>query len=139
MRSYLEIESMNARHVMEVRSDYQRTNQYSETHPDALAPDYSGGQGRVHTTPDGQTYTAGKGTGHGGHGHWLPHCTSQIGVFDYSNFDTAVTSNAGNELDNAARTQALTRSLYGALNPYGVGPNAVDTSLNVLEGQFVLI
>lgn len=139
MRSYLEIESMDARHVMEVRSDYQRTNKYSETHPDALAPDYSGGQGRVHTTLDGKTYTAGKGTGHGGHGHWLPHASSQIGVFDYSNFDTAVTSNAGNELDNAARNQALTRSLYSALNPYGVGPNAIDTSLNVLEGQFVLI
>ena len=139
MRSCLEIESMDARHVMEVRSDYQRTNQYSETHPDALAPDYSGGQGKVHITADGQTYTAGKGTGHGGHGHWLPHCTSQIGMFDYSNFDTAVSSNAGNELDIAARNAALTRSLYSANAPYNVGENAVDTAMNVLEGQFVLI
>ena len=88
MRSYLEIESMNARHIMEVRSDYQRTNQYSETHPDALAPDYSGGQGRVHTMQDGTTYTAGKGTGHGGHSHYLPHASGTIGVFNYSNYDT---------------------------------------------------
>jgi hypothetical protein len=138
MRSFLEIESMNARHVMETRSDYTRVNQYSETHPDALAPDYSGGQGKVHTTSDGQNYTLGKGTGHGGHSHWLPHCTSQINVFNFSNFDTAVTSNAGNELDNAARNQALTRSLYSALSPYNEGPNAIDTSMNVLEGQYVI-
>lgn len=138
MRSFLEIESMNARHVMETRSDYTRLNQYSETHPDALAPDYSGGQGRVHTTDDGQTYTAGKGTGHGGHSHWLPHCTSQINVFNYSNFDTAYTSNAGNELDINARNTALTRSLYSAVNRYNEGPNAVDTSMNVLEGQYVI-
>lgn len=139
MRSYLEIESMNARHIMEVRSDYQRTNQYSEVHPDALAPDYSGGQGRVHTMQDGTTYTLGKGTGHGGHSHYLPHASGTIGVFNYSNFDTAISSNAGNELDNAARNAALTRSLYGPNNAYNVGPNAIDTSMNVLEGQFVLI
>lgn len=138
MRSYLEIESMNARHTMEIRSDYQKTNQYSETHPDALAPDYSNGQGKVHTTTDGKNYTLGKGTGHGGHGHSLPHATSQIGVFDYSNFDTSYNSHAGNELDNTARNTAMTRSLYSPLNPYGSGVNAVDTSMNVLEGQYVL-
>jgi len=123
MRSCLEIYSMDARHVMETRSDYTRVNQYSETHPDALA------------TGDRQ----GKGTGHAGHGHWLPHCTSQIGVFDYSNFDTAITSHAGNDMDNEARNIALTRSLYGPTNAYNQGANAVDTSMNVLEGQFVLI
>jgi hypothetical protein len=139
MRSYLEIESMNARHIMEVRSDYQRTNQYSETHPDALAPQYSGGLGRQHTTLSGQTYTMGKGTGHGGHGHWLPHASSTIGTFNYSNFDTAISSGAGNELDNDARNTMMTNSLYTPNTPYGVGPNAVDTSMNVLEGQFVLV
>lgn len=135
MRSCLEIYSMDARHEMEVRSDYQRVNQYSETHPDALAPDYSNGQGKIHTTADGQTYTMGKGTGHGGHGHWLPHCTGQIGVFDYSNFDTAISSHAGNELDNSARNASLVRSLYNPTTPYG----EIDTSMNVLEGQFVLL
>ena len=92
MRSFLEIESMNARHTMETRSDYTRVNQYSETHPDALAPDYSGGQGRVHTTADGRTYTAGKGTGHGGHTHSIPDCNAPSTI-DYSNFDTS--NNAG--------------------------------------------
>lgn len=118
MRSCLEIYSMDARHEMETRSDYNRLNQYSANHPDALA------------TGDRQ----GKGTGHGGHGDWLPHCTSQIGMFDYSNFDTALSSGAGNDLDNQARNEMLTRSLYSPNNPYG----KVDTTLNVLEGQFVI-
>lgn len=118
MRSCLEIYSMDARHTMETRSDYTRENQYSETHKDAKS------------TGDRQ----GKGTGHGGHGHWLPHCTSQIGVFDYSNFDTAIESKAGDDLDNEARNLALTRSLYDVYHPY----QAPDTNLNVLEGQFVL-
>lgn len=109
---------MAERHIEEVRSDYQRTNQYSATHPDALA------------TGDAQ----GKGTGHGGHSHWLPNCTSQIGVFNFSNFDTAIASGAGNDADNAARQQTLTWSLYNDANPYGF----IDTTANVLEGQFVL-
>lgn len=118
MRSCLEIYSMDERHIEEVRSDYQRSNQYSGTHPDALA------------TGDAQ----GKGTGHGGHSHWLPNCTSQIGVFNYSNFDTAIASGAGNDADNAARLESMTRSLYSINNPYG----DIDTTMNVLEGQFVV-
>ena len=136
MRSYLEIESMNARHIMEVRSDYQRTNQYSEVHPDALAPDYSGGQGKVHTMQDGTTYTLGKGTGHGGHGYWRPDCTGTIGVINYSNFDTAITSQAGNCDDNFARTTALARSVYHNNNEYS--SVLVNTAANVREGQYVM-
>lgn len=132
MRSCLEIYSMDGsstmpygRHQQEIRSDYQRTNQYSDTHPDALSPLHDDGKGRK-----GQ----GKGTGHGGHGHWLPNCTAQLGVFNYSNFDTAIASGAGNEDDNKARNEMLTRSLYNDATPYG----SIDTSMNVREGQFVL-
>lgn len=132
MRSCLEIYSLDGsqtmpygRHQQELRSDYQRVNQYSSTHPDALSPLHDGGQGK-----NGQ----GKGTGHGGHSHWLPNCTGQLGVFNFSNFDTAISSGAGNEDDNKARNIALTRSLYNDANPYGV----IDTSVNVNEGQFVL-
>ena len=107
---------MDERHVEIIRNDYNRENQYSETHPDALA------------TGDRQ----GKGTGHGGHGHWLPNCNAAIGVFNYSNFDTAISSHAGNDQDNEARNIALTRSMYNDTNPYG----AIDTHLNVLEGQY---
>lgn len=132
MRSCLEIYSMDGsstmpygRHQQEIRSDYQRTNQYSETHPDALSPLHDEGKGKK-----GQ----GKGTGHGGHSHWLPNCTGQLGVFNYSNFDTAISSGAGNEDDNEARNIALTRSLYNHERPYG----DIDTTLNREEGQFFL-
>lgn len=109
---------MDQRHIQEVRSDYQRDNQYSATHPDSLA---SSGNG--------------KGTGHGGHTHWLPNCRGTIGIINYSNFDTAISSGAGNDCDNIAREKALARSLYNEGNVYSA--LLVDTSRNVREGQFV--
>ena len=109
---------MDARHEQEARSDYQRDNQYSALHPDALA---SSGNG--------------KGTGHGGHSHWLPNCRGSIGVFNLSNFDTSISSGAGNDCDNIARNKSLARSLYNTNNVYS--QLLVDTSRNVREGQFV--
>ncbi len=118
MQSCLEKVSMDARHTQESKSDYQRNNQYSATHPDALA---SSGNG--------------KGTGHGGHTHWLPNCSGTIGLINYSNFDTAISSGAGNDCDNAARDKSLARSLYNDTNEYSL--RLVNTSRNVNEGQFV--
>ena len=118
MQSCLEYVSMEQRHIQETRSDYQRDNQYSALHPDALA---SSGNG--------------KGTGHGGHSHWLPNCRGTINQINYSNFDTAISSGAGNDCDNAARNKALSRSLYNENNAYSLF--SVDTSRNVREGQFV--
>lgn len=118
IQSCLEYVSMDARHEQEARSDYQRDNQYSALHPDALA---SSGNG--------------KGTGHGGHSHWLPNCRGSIGVFNLSNFDTAISSGAGNDCDNIARNKSLARSLYNTNNVYS--QLLVDTSRNVREGQFV--
>lgn len=118
MQTCLESISMEERKEEMVRSDYQRTNQYSATHNDALA------------TGDAQ----GKGTGHGGHTHWLPNCSGTLGVFDYSNFDTNASSGAGNDDDNDARTTAMARSLYTYENTYSA--RSVDTSANVAEGQY---
>ena len=118
IQSCLEYVSMDARHEQEARSDYQRDNQYSALHPDALA---SSGNG--------------KGTGHGGHSHWLPNCRGSIGVFNLSNFDTSISSGAGNDCDNIARNKSLARSLYSTNNVYS--QLLVDTSRNVREGQFV--
>lgn len=118
VQSCLEYVSMNARHEQESRSDYQRDNQYSALHPDALAKSGNG-----------------KGTRHGGHGHWLPNCRGVIGIIDYRNFDTAVSSHAGNDCDNAARTTALARSLYNQKNQYS--SLSVNTRKNVKDGQFV--
>lgn len=122
MQSCLEMRSMDARHEQEVRSDYQRSsNEYSSIHPDALA------------TGDEQ----GKGTGHGGHGFWLPDCNAQINVFNFSNFDTGYDSGNGSETmpntDKWARKQSVVRSMYNYEHPY----HSVDTSANVAEGQYV--
>ena len=118
VQSCLEYVSMDQRHIQEARSDYQRNNQYSATHPDALA---SSGNG--------------KGTGHGGHSHWIPDCRGKLGIINYSNFDTAIASGAGNDCDNNAREKALARSVYNDGNVYS--SLLVDTSRNVKEGQFV--
>jgi len=120
MQSCLEYVSIQGRHEQEARSDYQRNNQYSALHPDALA--------------DGSWQ--GKGTGHGGHHHWLPDCTGKLGVINYSNFDTAITSGAGNCDDNKARQQSLARSKYNENNVYSA--LLVNTSQNVQEGQYVM-
>lgn len=117
-QSCLEKRSIEERHEEIVRSDYNRENQYNAAHPDALA------------TGDEQ----GKGTGHGGHTHSLPNCNGSIGMIDYSNFDTAIASKAGNKDDNNARNTALARSLYNNENVYSA--LSVDTSANLREGQY---
>lgn len=119
MQSCLEKVSMDARHSQEnFGKGYTRNDPYTATHPDALA---SSGNG--------------KGTGHGGHTHWLPNCNGALGVIDYRNFDTGINSGAGNDCDNAARTRTLSRSLYNGNEPYSA--LLVNTSANVREGQFV--
>ena len=117
-QSCLEKRSMEERHEEIVRSDYNRFNQYSAAHPDAIA------NGDVQ----------GKGTGHGGHTHSQPNCNGVIGIIDYRNFDTAISSHAGNIDDNYARETALVRSLYNVEREYSA--RSVDTSLNLAEGQY---
>lgn len=120
MQSCLEKVSINSRHEQMPRSDYQANNPYSALHPDAIA--------------DGDAY--GKGTRHGGHRHWLPNCNGTLGVINYSNFDTAITSNAGNCDDNKARETSLARSLYNEGRVYSA--LLVNTTQNVREGQYVV-
>lgn len=118
MQSCLEYQSINERNEEIVRNDYNRENQYSVTHPDALA------------TGDKQ----GKGTGHKGHTFCLPNCKGSIGMINYSNFDTNPESGAGNIDDNNARNTAMARSLYNYENQYSA--KIIDTSLNLKEGQY---
>lgn len=118
MVTCLESVSRQERNQEIIRSDYQRNNQYSATHPDARA------------TGDAQ----GKGTGHGGHSFWLPNCSGTLGIINYSNFDTAPSSGAGNDVDNATRQVAMARSLYNYENAYSA--RIVDTSMNLREGQY---
>lgn len=110
----LEKRSDEARNEQIVRSDYNFNNQYSANHMDAKA--------------DGDS--RGKGTGSTGHGAWLPDCNAPINVFNYSNFDTAYESHAGNKDDNDARNKAMVQSKYSPNNPYG------DVQFNGQEGQY---
>lgn len=121
MQTCLEKISIDERHEEIVRNDYNQYDQYSMTHPDAL----------------GNSGQQGKGTGHpGGTVNLLPHCTGNIGVFDYSNWDTDPDSHAGNCQDNAAREKMMARSLYNAYAPYGL--TLIDRSININEGQYVM-
>lgn len=121
-QSCLEILSIEERHEEIIRNDYTREDPYSATHPDALA------------TGDWQ----GKGTGAGGRQHSIPDCTSFMGTstFAFDDFDTAPSSNAGNDTDNQKRNESFVRSLYTAENNYY--DRQLDTSANVREGQYVV-
>ena len=110
----LEIRGDKARDEQIIRSDYNIDNQYSANHQDAKA--------------DGDS--RGKGTGSMGHGDYLPDKNAPINVFNYSNFDTAYESHAGNKDDNEARNKAMVKSLYDPTHPYG------DVQITPREGQY---
>lgn len=118
MVSCLEIVSIDARHTQIIRSDYLPTSPYINM------------TGNMTTVKD----LSMKGTLDGGHTHWLPDCTGAINVFTQMNFNTDPMSNLGNIADNQARQESMVRSMYNALNPYGM----IDTTANVLEGQYVV-
>ena len=117
----LEKRGMEERHEEITRSDYNIENQYGPTHPDAIS--------------DGDAQ--GKGTGHGGHTHFLPDCTKPTTTINYSNFDS---ENGGGYYDIegrngiSGRKRALAISLYNKEIQYG--PTLVDTSANVADGQY---
>lgn len=123
MQTCLERRGMDERHAEILRNDYNIHDQYSETHIDALS--------------DGDPQ--GKGTGHGGHSHWLPNCEGPKGVIDYSNFDTA---HGGGLYDIegrngiGGRNRQMAYSMYNYDNQYG--DNIVDTSKNIQDGQVYL-
>lgn len=122
MQSCLEIRGIEERQKEIVRSDYNIEDQYSSTHKDAIS--------------DGDKL--GKGTGHGGHTHWLPDCNKPSTTIDYSNFDT---TNGGGiydiegRNDIGGRKKALASSLYNKENQYGA--NLIDTEKNQQLGQYV--
>ena len=122
MQTCLEVKGIDARNNLLVRNDYTRNDEYNSLHQDALA------------TGDPQ----GKGTGHGGHTHSTPDCTKPSSI-DYSNFDT---QNGGGLYDIEGRNGvggrnfSMTISVYNEENQYG--PNSVDTSANVADGQIVV-
>ena len=120
MQSCLEVKGIDARNETLVRNDYQKSEEYSQRHPDALA------------TGD----PLGKGTGHGGHTHSTPDCTKPKAI-DYSNFDTS--SNSGGLYDIEGRNGIGGRNFLKNISVYNeeyeYGANLIDTRLNVADGQ----
>ena len=121
----LEKVGIEKRHDTIVRNDYNIEDQYSQIHKDALS--------------DGDPL--GKGSGHGGHTHYIPDCTKPSSMMDYSNFDTNA-NNIGGSYDINGRNGVggrnflKTISLYNEENQYG--PNLVDTTANVQDGQIII-
>ena len=121
MQSCLEKRGIEERSVEIVRSDYNIENQYGPSHPDALS------NGDVN----------GKGTGHGGHTHYLPDCNKPTSTIDYSNFDTL---NGGGlydiegRNDVGGRKKAINSSLYNHERQYRA--NLVNTEINLRQGQY---
>ena len=79
----------------------------------------------------------GKGTGHGGHTHYLPDCNKPTSTIDYSNFDTL---NGGGlydiegRNDVGGRKKAINSSLYNHEKQYSA--NLVNTEINLRQGQY---
>ena len=121
MQSCLEKRGIEERNREIVRSDYNIEDQYGSTHKNAIS--------------DGDPQ--GKGTGHGGHTHFLPDCNKPTTTIDYSNFDTV---NGGGSLDIKGRNgiggrdRAMSISIYTQENPYG--PTSVNTEKNIEDGQY---
>jgi hypothetical protein len=124
-QSYLEQKGIEERRKEIVRSDYNNQNAYSETHEDALSH------------PDDETRALGKGTNSGGHQISVPDKTKSSTLINYSSMDTSA---GGGAYDIYGRNghsgrERLTRiNLYNKDNAYG--PNSVDTSANLAEGQY---
>ena len=122
MQSKLEKTGIEERKNETLKSTYNVGDQYSATHKDALS------------TGDAQ----GKGTGHGGHTHWLPDSgKTSTTTIDYSNFDT---TNGGNVYDIegrnnvGGRNNAIASSLYNQEHQYGL--HLIDSEENQRQGQF---
>lgn len=121
----LEKVGIEKRHDTIVKNDYNIEDQYSQLHKDALS--------------DGDPL--GKGSGHGGHTHYVPDCNKPSSMMDYSNFDTE-SNNIGGSYDINGRNGVggrnflKTISIYNEENQYG--PNLIDTTANVQDGQIII-
>ena len=124
-QSCLEVKGIEKRQEGLVRNDYTKNDEYSQIHPDAIS------------NGDPQ----GKGSGNGGHTHYLPDCTLPPTLYDYSNFDTSA-KNIGGSYDIDGRNGVGGRNYLKAISKYNeehqYGINSVDTSLNILDGQILV-
>ena len=119
-QSCLEKKAIEERQVELARNDYRKTEEYSISHKDAIS--------------DGNPL--GKGTGHGGHGFWLPDCSRGQTEINYSNFDT---ENGGGKYDIEGRNGIGGKNYLTSINLYGKNNqytrDSIDMSANIADGQ----
>ena len=124
-QSCLEVKGIEKRQETLVRNDYNKNDEYSQTHSDAI----SNGD------------PLGKGSGHGGHTHYIPDCSLPQTLIDYSNFDTSA-ANIGGSYDINGRNGVGGRNYLKAISKYNEENqyrlNSVDESLNILDGQIIV-
>lgn len=127
-QSNLERKGYEERNVELGRSDYnKKVNEYSDAHIDALS------------NPEDETKSLGKGTANGGHQAYVPDSSKPSTLYNYSSLNTTAGGGAydihGRNGDGG-RNRLLKINIYSKDNAYG--PNSVDTSANIDEGQYVV-
>lgn len=126
-QSNLEKKGIEQRQIELIRSDYNKLDAYSESHEDALS------------NPADETKALGKGTGSSGHEAYVPDASKSPYSYNYSSLDTSAGGGAydihGRD-EKGGRNRLLKINIYNKDNAYG--PNSVDTSANINEGQYVI-
>lgn len=126
-QSYLEKKGIEERQKEIIRSDYNINDSYSEEHEDALS------------NPEDENKYLGKGTGNGGHQHYIPNHNLPSTLYNYSNLDT---TQGGGAYDihgrngKSGRNRLININIYNIDNAYG--HDSVDTSENIDDGQYVM-
>lgn len=126
-QSYLEKQGIESRREHLVRSDYNKQNGYSAEHEDALS------------NPSDSNKVMGKGTGNGGHLHYRPNHDLPSTLINYSNLDTTAGGGAYDihgKNGVSGRNRLISYNLYNNDNAYG--PDSIDSSMNIEDGQYVM-
>lgn len=128
-QSNLEKKGIEQRQIELVRSDYNKNEgfKYGPEHVDAISD------------PNDETKALGKGTGSSGHEAYVPDASKSPYSYNYSSLDTSAGGGAYDihgRNDQGGRNRLLKINIYNKDNAYG--PNSVDTSANINEGQYVI-
>ena len=111
-----------------IRNDIKKTNPYDSNHDTAVWHEGD------------ETKPLGKGSGHGGHQHSVPQTYNELTKNQIK--PQIDTEHGGGAYDiygrdgEGGRNRLLKINIYNKDNAYG--PNSVDTSANIDEGQYVM-
>ena len=126
-QSTLEKKAIEERQRELVRSDYNKLDVYSDSHIDAISD------------PNAKNKPLGKGTADGGHMAYVPDASKSSTSYNYSSLNTM---NGGGSYDIHGRNEESGRNRLMAINIYSkdnaYGPNSIDMSENLDEGQYVI-